>query len=209
METLTLFVKGLIVGIIVAAPMGPVNIICIHRTIIRGRIDGFMTGMGGVIGDAVFAIIAALGLTAASVFVEENEFWFRLPGGLMLLVIAGLVWRRHPHIGADDTSSTGLVRSVAATFLLTISNPITVAAFAFLFVSYGLTTGFDYVAAATVVGGVIAGSALWWLVLVSTVGLLHGHIEDRHLETFNRIAAVAVFLFGIYAIDSVTANILS
>ena len=208
MEVLPLLlIKGIIVGIIVAAPMGPVNIIVIQRTITRGGFSALITGSGGAIGDGVFAIIAALGLTAARHFVEEHEFWFRLPGGLFMLVLAFFVWRRHPHMEETDDSS-GLVRSVITTFLLTISNPITVAGSAALFVAFGLTTGFAYVAASAVVIGVVAGSMLWWVIVVSAVRLLHGHIEDRHLEIFNRYAAVAVFLFGIYAIDSVTTRFL-
>ncbi len=207
MDMLPLLIKGIIVGIIVAAPMGPVNIIIIHRTITRGRLSAFITGSGGAIGDGVFAIIAALGLTAARGFVEEHEFWFRLPGGLFMLALAVLVWRKHPHMEVQEDSA-GLVRSVFTTFFLTITNPITVAGFAALFVAFGLTTGFDYIAAGFVVLGVVAGSMVWWLIVVTVVGMLHGHIEDRHLTMFNRYAAVAVAVFGIYAIDSVTTGYL-
>jgi len=207
MDMLPLLMKGIIVGLIVAAPMGPVNIIVIHRTITRGRFSAFVTGTGAAIGDGVFAIVAALGLTAAQHFIEDNEFWFRLPGGLFMLLLSIYVWRRHPHMDNSEDSS-GPVRSVVTTFFLTISNPITVAGFAALFVAFGLTTGFNYAAATAVVLGVVAGSLLWWLTLVSIVGLLHGHIEDRHLVIFNRCAAVGVFIFGIYAIDSVTTGLL-
>jgi threonine/homoserine/homoserine lactone efflux protein len=207
MDLLLLFIKGMIVGVLVAAPMGPVNIIVIHRTITRGGFSALLTGSGGAIGDGVFAVIAALGLTAARHFVEEHEFWFRLPGGLFMLFLSFFIWRRHPHLEGEDDGS-GLIRSVITTFLLTITNPITVIGFAALFVAFGLTTGFDYGAATMVVGGVVAGSMAWWVVVVSSVRLLHGRIEDRHLEIFNRYAAVAVFLFGLYAIDSVTTGFL-
>ena len=207
MDLLPLLIKGIIVGLIVSAPMGPVNIIVIQRTITRGSISALITGSGGAIGDGIFAVVAALGLTAARHFVEEHEFWFRLPGGLFMLSLSFLIWRRHPHMEAKD-DTTGPIRSVLTTFLLTISNPITVAGFAALFVAFGLTTGFNYVAASAVVIGVVAGSMIWWGVVVSAVRLLHGHIEDRHLVIFNRYAAVAVFIFGIYAIDSVTTGFL-
>lgn len=124
-----------------------------------------------------------------------------------MLALAVLVWRKHPHMEAQEDSA-GLVRSVFTTFFLTITNPITVAGFAALFVAFGLTTGFDYIAAGFVVLGVVAGSMVWWLIVVTVVGMLHGHIEDRHLTMFNRYAAVAVAVFGIYAIDSVTTGYL-
>lgn len=208
MDGLPLFIKGFLVGIIVAAPMGPVNILCIHRTVTRGRVDGFLTGMGAAVGDGMFALFAALGLTAVASFVDNHETWFRLPGGLLLLAMGFILWRSHPHLEQPQSTggSTGLKRNIAATFVLTISNPITLAAFFSLFVAWGLSTGFDLVAAANVVVGVFAGSAAWWLGLVFLVGLLHGQIKDRHLLTLNRVMAVAVVLFGLYAIDSVTTR---
>ncbi|MFN3231969.1 MAG: LysE family translocator [Alphaproteobacteria bacterium] len=212
MDSLPLVLKGFLVGILVAAPMGPVNVLCIQKAVTRGRVAGFLTGLGAAFGDAVFAVVAALGLTAVAAFIDKHEIWFRLPGGLLLLVLAVLLWRSHPHFesGSDDNNgaSTGLFRSMTATFLLTVSNPITLAGFATLFVAWGLSTGFDAVAAANVVLGVFAGSAFWWAALALLVGLLHGHIEDKHLLLFNRIAAVGVVCFGIYAIDSVTLELM-
>ncbi len=209
MESVPLFLKGFLVGILVAAPMGPVNVLCIQKAITRGRVAGFITGLGAAFGDAVFAVVAALGLTAVAAFIDENEFWFRLPGGILLLVLSVVLWRSHPHFERNDDSNTGVIRSMVATFFLTVSNPITLAGFATLFVAWGLSTGFDVVAATNVVLGVFAGSAFWWAALALLVGLLHGHIEDKHLLIFNRIAAVGVVAFGIYAIDSVTLELLS
>ena len=206
MDSLPLFIKGFLVGIMVAAPMGPVNILCIHRTITRGRVDGFLTGMGAAVGDGVFALAAALGLTAVAAFVDSHEAWFRIPGGVLLLVMSIFLWRSHPHLGHEIKGRRGLKRNIAATFVLTISNPITLAAFFSFFVAWGLSTGFDLVAATNVVAGVFAGSAAWWLALVLLVGLLHGQIKDYHLLTLNRVMAVMVLLFGLYAIDSVTTQ---
>ena len=208
MDSLPLFVKGFLVGIMVAAPMGPVNILCIQRTITRGRLNGFFTGMGAAIGDAAFALLAALGLTAVTEFVNEHEFWFRFPGGLLLVVLAVVLWRSHPHFEAATANGTsGLKRSMLATFALTISNPITLGAFFTFFLAWNLGTGFDIPSAANVVLGVLAGSTAWWLFLVLLTGLLHGQIRDIYLVIFNRVMAVAVLAFGIYAIDSVTTHV--
>ncbi len=207
MDSLPLFIKGLLVGIIVAAPMGPVNILCIHRTISCGRVAGLMTGTGAALGDAAFALVAALGLSAVAAFVEAHEAWFRIPGAIMLLALGVILWRSHPHYEQRELTGNGLWRSVFATFALTISNPITLAAFAALFVAWGLSTGFDLVAAAEVVLGVLAGSMLWWLALVVVVGHLHRKIEDRHMLVLNRITAGAVVAFGLYAVDSVTLRL--
>lgn len=208
MDATALFLKALFVGILVAAPMGPVNVLCIHRTLTRGRLDGFVTGLGGAIGDAVFAVVAAFGLSAAAEFIRDNEIWFRAPGGAFLLAMGVVIWMRHPHIEEEDDGGGGVVRSVISSFFLTVTNPITLAAFAGFFVALDLVTGLRYVAASVVVLGVFTGSALWWLGIVTITGLLHGKIEDRHLERLNRVVAIAIIVFGLYAIDSVTLKLL-
>jgi threonine/homoserine/homoserine lactone efflux protein len=209
MDSLPLFIKGLLVGIIVAAPMGPVNVLCIHRTLSKGRLAGMVSGAGAALGDAAFALVAALGLTAVSAFIDAHEAWFRIPGGLLLLGLGVILWRSHPHYEERGPVGNGSMwRSLAATFALTVSNPITLAAFAALFVAWGLSTGLDLMAAAEVVLGVLAGSLAWWLALVVVVGLLHRKIEDRHMLLLNRATAVAVVAFGLYALDSVTLRLL-
>ena len=208
MDSLPLLLKGFVVGLLVAAPMGPVNILCIQKAITRGRVAGFITGLGAALGDAVFALVAALGLTAVAAFIEENEFWFRLPGGVLLLFIAILLWRSHPHYEQGSQTSSGIFRSVVTTFVLTVTNPITLAGFATLFVAWGMSTGLHLVNASNVVLGVLAGSSAWWAILALLVGLLHGRIEDKHLLALNRAAAIAAVVFGLYAIDSVTLRLI-
>jgi threonine/homoserine/homoserine lactone efflux protein len=209
MDSLPLFIKGILIGIIVAAPMGPVNILCIHRTLTCGRIAGLTAGIGAALGDAAFALVAAFGITVVSAFLETHEAWFRIPGAIMLLGLGIKLWLSHPHYEQREVNGQGLLRSMAGTFLLTISNPITIAAFLALFVAWGLSSGLDIPAAAEVVLGVLAGSMAWWVALVIIIGLIHRKIEDRHMLLLNRITAGAVVLFGLYAVDSVTTRVFS
>ena len=209
MDSLPLFIKGLLIGIIVAAPMGPVNILCLHRTITCGRIAGLTAGLGAALGDGAFALVAALGITAVAAFVEAHEAWFRIPGAIMLLALGVKLWLSHPHYEQRDANGQSLLRSLVATFLLTVSNPITIAAFLALFVAWGLSAGLTIPAATEVVLGVLVGSMAWWVALVFIIGMLHRKIEDRYMLLLNRITAVAVVLFGVYAVDSVTLKIFS
>jgi len=209
MDSLPIFIKGLLIGIVVAAPMGPVNILCIHRTITCGRIAGLAAGLGAALGDAAFALVAALGITAVAAFVEAHEAWFRIPGAIMLLALGITLWLSHPHYEQRGANGQSLLRSMLATFLLTVSNPITIAAFLALFVAWGLSSGLTVLASAEVVLGVLVGSAIWWTALVFIIGHLHRVIEDRHMLVLNRITAVAVVLFGLYAVDSVTLKFFS
>ncbi len=209
MDSLPIFIKGLLIGIVVAAPMGPVNVLCIHRTLTCGRVAGLTAGLGAALGDAAFALVAAFGITVVAAFVEAHEAWFRVPGAVILLALGVKLWLSHPHYEQREANGQSLLRSLFATFLLTVSNPITIAAFLALFVAWGLSAGLTIAAAAEVVLGVLAGSMAWWVALVFIIGLLHRKIEDRHMLLLNRITAVAVVLFGMYAVDSVTLKIFS
>jgi threonine/homoserine/homoserine lactone efflux protein len=209
MDSLPVFIKGLLIGIIVAAPMGPVNILCIHRTLTCGRVAGLTAGLGAALGDAAFALVAAFGISVVAAFVEAHEAWFRIPGAVLLLGLGVKLWLSHPHYEQRETNGQGLAKSLVATFLLTVSNPITIAAFLALFVAWGLGSGLDITAATEVVLGVLVGSMIWWLALVFIIGHLHRVIEDRHMLLLNRITAAAVVLFGLYAVDSVTLKIFS
>lgn len=209
MDSLPIFIKGLLIGIVVAAPMGPVNVLCIHRTLTCGRVAGLTAGLGAALGDAAFALVAAFGITVVAAFVEAHEAWFRVPGAVILLALGVKLWLSHPHYEQREANGQSLLRSLFATFLLTVSNPITIAAFLALFVAWGLSAGLTIAAAAEVVLGVLVGSMAWWVALVFIIGLLHRKIEDRHMLLLNRITAVAVVLFGMYAVDSVTLEIFS
>lgn len=197
-----LFVRALIVGYVVAAPVGPVNLVCIHRTLHIGRVNGFMAGVGGAVADGLFAVIAAFGLTTISDWMLAHDGWMRLFGGFFLIGLGLRTWITTPkdrELKADEGS---IPHAMAGTFLLTVTNPITILGFATVFASTGLAGDGSLAGASMTVAGVFAGSVLWWLTLALLVGLLRGRLEARGLVLINRISGGAIIGFGLWALAS-------
>src|SRR4051794_32986753 len=139
---LAFFWKGVVVGLIIAVPAGPVGVLCIRRTIFNGRLDGFISGMGAATGDAIFGIIAGFGLTFVSDLLLDYQQWLRLGGGLFLLLAGARAFMAEPPARTQSQHDPEtLLADFASTFALTLTNPITILAFLAIFASIGFTGG--------------------------------------------------------------------
>jgi threonine/homoserine/homoserine lactone efflux protein len=199
---LELFVRALVVGYVVAAPVGPVNLVCIHRTLHIGRMNGFMAGVGGAVADGLFAVIAAFGLTAISDWMLSHDGWMRLFGGIFLIALGIKTCFSEPRDRTLKADEGDIPHAMAGTFLLTVTNPITILGFATVFASTGLTGDGSFSTAAVTVAGVFGGSVAWWLTLALLVGLLRGKLETRGLRLINQISGAAIICFGLWALFS-------
>ena len=197
---------GAVIGVLVAAPIGPVNLICIHRTLAYGNLNGFFSGLGGAVGDGVFAAISAFGLTAVARLIEGYSVSLKLAGGLILIGYGIYNFRAKvtdPRDGCPvETKQSGdatLGAAIAGTFALTITNPATLIGFAALFAAFGSIYGedADFAAATAVVAGVFAGSALWWFAITTLTGTFHRHIDAEAMRRINHISGVIVISFGL------------
>ena len=201
-----IFARGVAIGLAIAAPVGPIGVLCIRRTLAEGRLAGFVTGLGAATADTVYGAVAAFGLTAVSAFLVSQQDWLRLIGGAFLLYlgIRTFLTRPMPQTAVrDDKSSRTLAGDYASTFLLTITNPLTIISFAAVFAGLGLGSGYDDLASALLlVAGVFTGSALWWLLLSGGVSLLRGRITENGLRWVNRVSGVIITVFGVVALAS-------
>jgi threonine/homoserine/homoserine lactone efflux protein len=196
-----LFLRGLVIGFSIAAPVGPIGILCIRRTLTEGRTSGFLSGLGAATADALYGCIAGFGLTVISAFLVEQRFWIQLIGGVFLLALGVKTLRSAPAEQAAAASGTGLTASYASTFLLTLTNPMTILSFAGIFAALGVAeTGGDVSAAALLVLGVFVGSAAWWLLLSGGVGLLREKLSTGVLRWTNRLSGVILLVFGAVAV---------
>lgn len=201
MSYLLLIFSGIVMGLIAAVPVGPVNLLCIRRTFSHGPLNGFVSGLGAALGDGVFAAVMGLGLTWVSQLINGHTLIIELIGGA-LMVYFGFRTFMAPvlprvEIGSVKGGST-LLGAIFSTFALTVTNPATLVFFTAMFTGLGGLAGGagSYVDAGFVVAGVVVGSTAWWLVLTAIIGLFHARIDDAAIRMINRISGLLVALFG-------------
>jgi threonine/homoserine/homoserine lactone efflux protein len=189
--------KGIVVGAVIAVPVGPVGILCLHRSIFDGQLSGLVSGLGAATADALFGAVAAFGLTFVSDWLFGYENALRAVGGIYLLYIGGsaLTTEVRDKI-AEQSSAETLFRDFASAFALTITNPVTILVFLAIFAALGLGTRATLVDASILVLGVWVGSFLWWLALSLGIGLFRRAIEARHLAWISRASGIILFATG-------------
>jgi threonine/homoserine/homoserine lactone efflux protein len=197
----------MVIGLSIAAPVGPIGVLCIRRTLAGGFRLGLLSGLGAACADALYGSIAAFGLTALSEVLVRQQDAMRLIGGAFLLVLGVRAFLAKP--GGEPTAedSRSLLGALASTFLLTLTNPMTILSFTGIFAGLGLaSSGGDFLAAGTMVGGVFLGSAAWWVILSGAVSLLRSKVHSSHLQWVNRISGLVILSFGVAAIYAALAG---
>jgi len=193
--------KGLIIGFSIAAPVGPIGVLCIRRTLTEGRASGLVSGIGAATADAIYGCIAGFGVAFISNFLVSQQVWLRLIGGLFLCYLGPKTWLAKPIEQAALPKGNGLIGAYASTFFLTITNPMTIISFAAIFAGLGLaSTSRNYISAGGLVLGVFIGSALWWFFLSNLVGLFRARFKTNGLQWVNRISGVIITGFGLFAL---------
>jgi len=198
---------GLVIGVLVAAPVGPVNLICINRTFRRGPWQGFLVGIAAALGDALFALAAAGGLSEVAEQLPIDRDNIRIFGGVITLGFAWVVWRSAPHLEDAKSPGHGVWRQSVATFTMTVTNPATLTAFVAFFAgsslkNMGFSTGDELANLTMLVGAVLVGSMLWWLCLCHGAARLRHKISDATLVTINHVTAGLLFVFALVAIGA-------
>lgn len=197
------FWRGLVLGLAIAAPVGPIGILCIKRTLAKGRLAGLVSGLGAATADAIYGSMAAFGLTVIAGLLLDRQSLIRLAGGLFLIYL-GVTTARAPVADRDaDESPAGLLQDYASTLVLTLTNPLTILSFAAVFAGLGVgAAAGNYRAAAATVAGVFVGSALWWLTLSIVVSLFRGRITPSAMVWVNRLSGLLIVGFGVAALLS-------
>lgn len=197
-DAFILFWKALAVGLLIAAPVGPIGLLTINRTLDQGRIAGLATGLGAACADAVYGAIGALGVTQVIDWLVGARAWLALGGGAMLLWMA---WRTVTQPiaahAAPLPTRADLLRSFAGTFVLTLSNPATIVSFIAVFAAMA-GGGQQPLAAAPMVAGVWLGSALWWLGLTTVVGTWRHHFSAAWRRRINLLSGALLAGFALW-----------
>jgi len=197
---LPLPLRALVVGFTIAAAVGPISLLTIRRTIAHGRVYGLASGLGVATADASYAGIAAFGLTAVTSVLVAGRVALALVGGAIIVILGIRTMRMRPAEVAPDAERPGLVGAYLSIYALTMTNPMTILAFASVFAGLGFAVGASFADAAVITVAVWIGSSLWWLLLTSVVGSVRGRVSTSALTWVNRVAGGALVAFGIAAI---------
>ncbi|HXT40453.1 MAG TPA: LysE family transporter [Candidatus Angelobacter sp.] len=201
--TTTFLVKGVIVGFSIAAPVGPIGVLCIRRTLTEGRLAGLASGLGAATADAFYGAVAVFGLTAISSLFVGHQILLRLAGGLFPCCLGVNTFLSRPGARAATPGKVSLAGAYSSTLVLTLTNPVTILLFAGVFAGLGVGNRMEnHLGASLVVSGVFFGSAAWWLLLCGGVAVFRNQFDTQGLRRVNRVSGVVITVFGLMAIFS-------
>ncbi|MET1249054.1 LysE family translocator [Sporolactobacillus sp. STCC-11] len=197
---LFIYLKGLLLGFAIAAPVGPIGVLCIRRTLVFGRLRGLLSGLGAASADAIYGAIAAFGLTVVSHFLLDQQIWLHVLGGCFLFLLGVRTWRskvadKPPNIAG----SRQFFSAYTTTFVLTLTNPMTILSFISIFAGVGIASG-EVRSSLFLVFGIFCGSAAWWLLLSVCVGHFREKMDKKMLIWVNRLSAGIIIGFGMLSL---------
>lgn len=200
--------NGIVFGLVLAAPVGPVGVLCVNRTLTEGRLHGLLSGLGAAIADAVYGGIAAYGIASVSMWVERHQRELALIGGVLLIILAIKSFATKPRPPSDRVArrihTESLVQDVMSTFALAITNPITLLAFAGLIATFGSAGLRGPASELMLILGVFVGSAAWWFALSGGASAFRQYMNGGFQRWANRASSVVLLCFGIYALIGMT-----
>lgn len=195
-----LLLKGLMIGGSIAAPVGPIGVLCIRRSLRDGLWTGFMAGLGAATADAVYGCVAGFGLTAVSGLLVGHRYGLGMAGGAFLCCLGVQTFLAKPAPDAAPQCAGRALAAYGSTFLLTLANPATILSFAAVFAAFGIGASAGYLAACSLVLGVFLGSASWWLILSGGVSAVRSRGGTGWMRAVNRVSGATLLAFGLYAL---------
>ena len=199
------FLQGLLMGLVVAVPVGPLGLLCINRALAMGPTYGLFSGLGVATADALAAGIAALGITLLSSLLSEYQLMLRLIGGVFLCYLGYTIYKTEPVTQVPIKNINGLVGAYATTLFLTFSNPVTILSFVAIYAGWHVPNmDGRYIAAGLLTAGVFTGSALWWVALFITLKACHEKFNLRFLFWVHRVSGAIIAVFGVIVLLSLS-----
>lgn len=211
LDEIGVFARGLMIGVMVAAPVGPVGLLCIRRTLHKGLTIGFATGFGAAFADAFFSFIAAMGVTSVTTIINSYKDIIYVVGGLFLLFIAWHTWHDKPkQADTDDVERRflshvrmkfgGAIKAMLTSFIITLTNPATLFGVLAVVATFGNLQNRGETAA--IIAGIFCGSSLWWLMLSGGVSLLRHRFTDERVMSINRFTAAVLAVIAVGALGT-------
>lgn|SRR5262245_26931087 len=200
-----LLIEGILIGLVVAVPVGPLGLLCINRALSLGALCGLCSGLGVATADAIAAGIAALGITLVSDFLADHQTVLRLIGGIFLCYLGFKIYRTEAVSREPVNSVNGLVSAFVTTLALTLSNPVTIVSFVAIYAGWHVPILHGrYMAALTLTAGVFTGSALWWVALFIGLTMFHERFNLKFLFWVHKVSGAVIAGFGIVVLLSLS-----
>lgn len=198
-----LFIQGILIGLFVSIPMGPIGVLCLQRTLQQGRLSGFISGLGAATADTVFASIAGLGLTMISDFFQDHQLYIMLVGAVLLIFLGLRMFFRNTIKQARSIKykQSNLVTDFVSVFALTITNPITIVFYGFVFATFGMVQD-NFLSLGSILVGIFCGAISVWFLLSTLVNIFRKYFRLRIIFYINKIAGIIIMIFGLFAIYS-------
>jgi len=204
---LLLLIQGLSIGFSVAAPVGPIGLLCVMRTLKGGRASGLATGLGAATADAIYGCIGGFGITFLAHTLFDQQMWCRLVGGAFLIYLGARAFASQTGRSAVLSECNGLLSDFGTTFVLTLTNPMTIISFSAVFAALGIgATRAAFLDASVLLIGIFSGSALWWIVLTFGVSLFRNKMHSDRLDWISRVSGVIIAGFGAAALVSIAGR---
>jgi threonine/homoserine/homoserine lactone efflux protein len=197
-----ILLRGVVLGLSIAAPVGPIGVLCIRRTLAAGRVAGFVLGLGAATADMLYGAVAAFGLRVISSLLVSGEIWIHLIGACFLCWLGVKTILTPPAVESNVViARTSLVGSYVTTLLLTLTNPTTILSFIAIFAGIGvLGSGGGSATAGLTVLGIFCGSALWWFILSGIVNMIRSKFTPRLMRLVNYLSGAILLGFALYAL---------
>ncbi|MBZ5617671.1 MAG: LysE family transporter [Acidobacteriia bacterium] len=200
MKGLDLLLRGLMAGVIIAAPVGPVNVLCVQRTIAKGWRSGLFSGLGSALADTLYGAVAGFSISFVIQFLLREESRIRFYGGILLILLGVWYYFRRPQpVDAQKRDETDGADS-ASTFLLTLTNPTTVLSFLAVLAALGLGSSRPWYLTLLMVLGIFCGTMLWWVILTGIANRLRDRFTNNAMVWMNRIGGLAIGTFGMISL---------
>jgi len=200
--SITFLLTGMLIGFAMAAPLGPLGILCIRKTLTTGHLQGLMIGLGAATVDMLYSSVAAFGLTAIADGLDSHRILIRLIGGVLLLFIGIRIFRTKPKDPSLSLTSNGKMKSYIYSLGITLTNPTTIFSFIAVFATFDVAKGITVYSSAALVAGIFLGSSLWFLILSSGVALFRNRLNLKGLSWANRIAGILIVISGLLAVGT-------
>lgn len=192
------FLQGIIIGLTLAVPVGPISLLCIRRAVADGRLHGIVSGLGVATADSLYAAVAVLGLTVISGFIIAQQNFFRAITGLVLIGVGAKVFLSLPKEPVENGGHEPYSRNYLSMLAITLANPLTILFFIVILPGFGIVIGgTSPITSLEFVIGIFSGSVLWWVILCGAIASVRSRFNVKNLRLINRISGALIVLFGI------------